>query len=540
MILYLDENKLNNKKVMIKESSLGVLLEGLSNILYHFTSLGNGYEICKDGVLYLQSAYAKDADNYDKKRKFYLSCTRMRNVNFGYSRKFNQGGVRIVFDGDLLSTKFKGKPMMYWKGLGDKFHYYEHLPKSTNDLNDRMVWYIGQYKRKNPNATEDDIKRFVEYNFNRDAQEHIANESEDRLFSYEPVIYDVYKYIKSIDVLIVDFENDAEKMKMAQAFKWATKLRSLVHVYDSVEEFNNPNGKDANDKIEYESNNFSFTQRESRGVIDALKQVVYFIAYANPRFSKKNFPREVAALLKKYELSEFSGLIGTMTDEFNRIYSVRQIADNLDSCRRNLSDTPNKQTYKIVKMMTDYFLSIGADSFREAFLKKCNIADDYYGHNGNVYDRIDTNVKYDFFVINRHILCLYPEKDRFCNAVGWDDETCRAFADSYASEAMYNDGYNNKGSKNYNSMFQYIYKLFRKGSVMETYQALKKIGFSDEFLDSWNISLKVKSLDYWDAVRYDTVNTARQKNGDYDYMTIAKQNDREIEEYFKNRQKISK
>lgn len=528
------------KKIHINESQEHLLNEGMSNVLYHFTSLSHGYEICKNDVLYLQSAYAKDSDNYDKKRKFYLSCTRVRNANFGYSRKFNQGGVRIVFDGDLLSTRFKGKPIMYWSGLGDKFHYYEKLPLSTKDLNDKMLWYIERFKKKYPNATDADIQHYVDYNFNRDAQEHVSNESEDRLLSYDPVIQNVRKYIKSVDVLIVDFEEDAEKMKMAQAFKWGTKLRELVHVFSSVEEFNKPNGKDSNENIEYDSSGFQMPYRNVRGINDALMQIVYFIAYANPRFNKKDFPREVAKLLKEYELSEFNGLIGKMTNDFNRIYSVRQIADNLDAARRTLSDEPNNQTYKIAKMMTDYFLSIGANSFRDAFLKKCEIADDFYDHRGNVYDRIDTNVKYPFLIFNKHVISLYPSKDRFCEAARWDDDYCRNHADSIAGEVMYSDGYNKSGSKNYNSMFQFIYKLFRRGSVLEVYNTLRKIGLSDEYLKSWNISVEYKELDYWDAVRYDTVRTVSKKMGEYDYMTVSKQNDREIEDFFKNKQKVAK
>ena len=105
---------------------------------------------------------------------------------------------------------------------------------------------------------------------------------------------------------------------------------------------------------------------------------------------------------------------------------------------------------------------------------------------------------------------------------------------------MYSDGYNKSGSKNYNSMFQFIYKLFRKGTVLEVYNTLRKIGLSDEYLKSWDISVEYKELDYWDAVRYDTVRTISQKMGEYDYMTVSKQNDREIEDFFKNKQKVAK
>ena len=102
------------KKINILEEQYGLIKEGLSKILYHFTSIENGYRICKSDRIYLQSSYAKDSDNYDRKRKFYLSCTRIRNSQFGYSKKFSNGGVRIVLDGDALAANFKGKQVNYW------------------------------------------------------------------------------------------------------------------------------------------------------------------------------------------------------------------------------------------------------------------------------------------------------------------------------------------------------------------------------------------------------------------------------------------
>ena len=197
---------------------MDLLKEGMSSVLYHFTSLDGGYGICKNDRIYLQSAYAKDADNYDKKRKYYLSCTRMRNSQFGYSKKFSQDGVRIELDGDALATKFKGRQVNYWGGgtFTDKYKYMSNVEKDreADDLNKSYQYPLRRFKKDNPNASEDEINNFIAHNFNNDAQHHVSNESEDRVFSYEPLITDAHKYIKSVDVLLLRNDILNERMDL--------------------------------------------------------------------------------------------------------------------------------------------------------------------------------------------------------------------------------------------------------------------------------------------------------------------------------------
>lgn len=534
------------KKIYIKESKEHLLTEGLSNILYHFTSLNHGYKICKDDKIFLQSAYAKDADNYDRKRKFYLSCTRIRNSQFGYSKKFSQGGVRIVFDGNALATKYKGKQVNYWGGgtFTDKYGYTKQAELNGNAApNDKAhVFWLNKWKKEHPNASEEEIQNWINHNFYDEVQHHISNESEDRIFSYEPMISDAHRYIKSVDVLIVDFEKDPNKMALAQSFLYRTLLGSrYVKIFDSEKEFNNPNGKDANDKVEYGEGYVSEDRLYYRRVYDCLEAVICFIAYANPDFEGKNFPRKTMEYLKKYELSEFKGQIGKIMNALKKTWGgAKGVAEKLDAVRRYLSDEPNEYTYKISKMLTDYCLSIGANSFREAFLIKNDMKKEYYSQYNHVYDRIDTSVKYNFLIFDNRVISLNPSKDKFADAIGWNDEYCKYNADAFASEVMYyGDEKYNFTSKNMNSMFQYLYKLFRNGSILQVYDVLKKIGFDDEYLQSWNIDVQYKELDYWDATRYNTVNSLKLERGDNNYMTVSKARDKEIENYFKMKQKVS-
>ena len=513
-----------------------LLNEGVSDILYHFTSLYNGYGICKEDTIYLQSAFSKDADNYDRKRKYYLSCTRMFGTQFGYARKFSNGGVRIKLDGNKLSQNLKGKPINYWNGMNDKYTYYKNLPKNEKELNNNIAWEIERFKKNNPNASQQDIQHFIEHNFNKSAQGHVDNETEDRLFSYQPAITNAHEYILSIDVLLPNVREDKQQQQMAWSFM-RTPLSKLVNIFDSTEQFNSLKGQkiDVSD-IEYSHDSYS-DEKSTKSSINALDAVIQFIAFANPDFEGKNFGQQTAKLLQQYGLTNFSKQIGNIYNNSKRIYNIRQAAENLDHVRRELSDKPNLNNSRILKMMTDYFLQIGANTFREAYQIKSKMSDNYYDTT-KVYDRIDTNAKKDFLVINNTIIPDTSKTlfhDILIYSLYDNEDDIKSLADAIAYDVTEDyDGNYTHNSKNYNSMFQFIYKLFRKGTVQQTLQTLYKIGVNNEYLNNYGLTIQNKSLDYWEASKYDTINTIKNKANmqNYDFNKLTKQNDKEIEQYF--------
>ena len=524
-----------------------ILNEGLSSILYHYTSIRNGYSICKSDTIYLQSAYSKDADNYDGKRKYYLSCTRLFGSQFGYARKFSMGGVRLVLDGDKLAQNFKGKPINYWNGLNDKYYYYKNLPKNSEELQQSLSWSVERFKKKNPDATPQDIQHFIDYNFNTDAQGHLDNETEDRILSYEPVINNAHQYIISVDVLIPDLQEDNEKRKLAYSFVTKTPLAGKIKIFDSVKQFNSPKGKSLTYEEIRGENYFDNTydidnESNPRKAVNSLNSVIQFIAYANPKFEGNKFGSEVEKLLQKYELTNFSKEIGNFMINRKRIWSAQQAAEQLDSVRRNLSDNPNRNNSNILRMMSDYLIEIGANSFRQGYLIKKQMEEEYYGRNNNVYDRIDTNVKKNFLILNKYGIILNPSKELFYDALryglNWSNETIQQTADGIANDIFDNyDGnfnYNTNRTKNSNSMFQYIFKLFRKGTVAQVLETLSKMGVNNEYLANWGIEFDDKQLDYWEASNYDTINTLKYKGNsiNYDYQKLHKMNNKEIEQSF--------
>jgi hypothetical protein len=530
-----DIEKFNFEKCLItdtdEDNQTETITEGLSQVLYHFTSLDNGYNICKDDTIFLQSAFAKDADNYDRKRKYYLSCTRVRSSEMGFSRKFNRGGVRIVLDGTKLANKFKGKHIQYWGGdvFTNKYSYYNNLPKNKEELDSNLSFWVNKYKKEHPEATQNDIDRFVKYNFNRSAQEHIDNESEDRLFSYEPSIEQAHKYIISVDVFLPKLKESTDQQRMAYSFIARTPLNRKVRIFDTLEQFNSPNGKDCNDEVEYMEETYPDKSWGGKNVVNVLSAVIGFISWGNSDFEGDRFGKATGELLDKYGLGHMKGYIGHFNDKRNGSWTGP--AEALDAVRRELSDEPSREKSNILKMLTDHIREIGANSFPEAVRIKKMMADKYASrkYGGYPSERIDTQRK-ERVLVNpmTQTIVLYPKQDTFQSVMGWNDEWVKANAEYMAQYAFYEPIENLRWSGNDNSLRMYLWKIFKRGNVPFVMNELKKIGFSEEYLQSYNISFEYRELDYYEATRYYTPTARKIEN----YRQRYKENDREIEEYF--------
>lgn len=471
-----------------------LLTEGITDVVYHFTSIKNAYNIAIDDCIYLQSAFAKDSDNFSKKKKFYLSCTRQRNANFGYSKKFNRsGGVRIALDGRKLSERLSGRPVNYWGSggslLNDKFSYYKNLPKDYDELKSRNYYDISRKKSKNPDFDEEE---YLKRNFNDSAQHHIDNESEDRIFSNEPWIRNLHEYLISIDVLVS--RDDNYTMNYAKALRHHTVLYKYVKIFDSEIEFNKKNGKTINDDIEYETEvtiNTNGNDEPDR-LIRPLSAVINFITIND---DKKDIGKKIKDLLNQYQLGEFEYLIGNLIIKRQRAYNVKNCMEELDSARRELSDSPSKENAKILKMLTDHMRSIGANSFRDAYLIKKNEERFKYKENYLYSDEIDYDKRLECISVwGDYYVSIKPDKELFYKLMRWNENNIKEEADMVAN-SLYNEDNQFKGSsKNYQSLFHYIEKLFRTGTVAQVIQVLEKLG-ADEFINDNQIEVKQMSYD---------------------------------------------
>ena len=266
-----------------------------------------------------------------------------------------------------------------------------------------------------------------------------------------------------------------------------------------------------------------------------------FIAYANKDFDA-NFFKAAKELLAKYELSDYDRHIAQFKKDMERLWSIEYITEQLNACRRDLSDQPTREGHKVLKMLTDYLLSIGANSFRQGYQIKKEIANDYFEekHKGYTTPKIDTLKRLPILVsISTHVIILNPQNDLFKDILAWDDERCNYEAQYIAENEIAYD-YDNTyhyTSKNITSLYHYLSKLFRKASFYEVIQTLYKIGFTREKLkETLNIDFETKDLDYYDAIRYHTPSSYKID----DYRQQYKIREKEIENYFKQHEQKQK
>lgn len=357
------------KKIQITENQYKTLLnEMLSSVLYHFTTLGGMHEIAKTGSIYLNTSYRGLNDNKHKNKKFWFSFTRQYSSKFGYSKDKN---VRIEFDGDLLNQRFEGKPIDYWGETMGKQNYF-----------------------KNPYEYQPN-KKIIDYTQSN-------TESEDRLFSNEPKIDNVYKYIKRIDILIDNsyeeyekafqyvknnFQGDIDekmKIRIENYLKHSDVQRCLYWLNDEVEKrknqfiiakdilmsryfygkvfvfndekfFNLKSDKTINDEI---INNLYFDIRgakiNNRFTYDpssSLKQIIEFFLVIDNIPSEK-WSETAAKLLRHYKLEKY---ISTVIKKLQ--YSSYLLDLKVSTPIRDIFENDKNVYVYAAKMIDDFFKS---------------------------------------------------------------------------------------------------------------------------------------------------------------------------------------
>lgn len=167
-------------KIIINEGQYKQLLnEIISGEIYHYSRPDSLYNILNTNSIKLSSNLGNDADMYGDK-PFFLSLSRTKSLKLGYRGDKSSFMSRIVFDGDRLNSKFKSIPVNY---------------------------------------------------FNR-RYKHIDFEYEERIISDEPIIKNINKYIKRIDIVISNMDWYGSFIKWIKGIILkGEKLGILVYVY---------------------------------------------------------------------------------------------------------------------------------------------------------------------------------------------------------------------------------------------------------------------------------------------------------------------
>jgi len=178
--------------------SEGLIVEGASPILYHFTNVSRLDNILDTNSFYLTPAVS--ASEKTKNKNYFMSLSRSKSTAQGYGSMFRtQNSVRIKVDGTKLGYNYKVMSVDYWQ-----------YPKTP------------EYMKQGS-----------------------GDEMEDRVVSDNNEIPNASKFIISIDVFAGDEINDSLINK-------AKELGIQVNFYDNVKDFTSG---DPNKRIEPKTNN---------------------------------------------------------------------------------------------------------------------------------------------------------------------------------------------------------------------------------------------------------------------------------------------
>jgi len=165
----------------------GLINEGASPILYHFTNVNKLINILSTNSFYLTSNIGSKADQIAGDKAYYMSFSRSKSIKQGYGTKFRfNGDARIKIDGQKLTQNYKVKSIDYWQ-----------YPKTPD-----MIKYPS------------------------------SDEMEDRVISDNDEIPNANKYILSIDILI-----EPDKTVNQKLIDLAKELNIKLYFFDNEKDF---------------------------------------------------------------------------------------------------------------------------------------------------------------------------------------------------------------------------------------------------------------------------------------------------------------
>ena len=159
------------------------LFEGISPVVYHYTTLSNALSIVNSNRFRLTSAAGTERERElgSTDKNYFLSTTRHRLG--GYHLNVGAQGVLFELNGRALAHRYSGKSVDYWGHDWDP---------------------------KNPQKRE----------------------AEDRIYNTEPYIENANKYIRSVHILVEeDIQKDANIVRTLRRLAIALKQANIPYPY---------------------------------------------------------------------------------------------------------------------------------------------------------------------------------------------------------------------------------------------------------------------------------------------------------------------
>lgn len=297
-------------KEIIKTTIRETLNEGVTDIIYHFTSNTNVVQILHNNTFELTFSVGSGPDyKINKGRYYYLSTTRSK------SSGYNQGDVRLKLDGKKLSDNNKFTPVDYW-----------NYPKSESDWDNKRS-YIQALK---------------------------SLEQEDRIVSNKSTIHNAAKYILSIDLVL-------NRNTLPKIIYYAEKYNIPLYVYKSKEDLllsKNP--------INYDEYRGEFNPEEIENYPiskNEIFSIASLIAYKN----KNNYDIIVNNLIHTEEdLKKFNDVLETESYNNFKINSRnRNSIDIINDWFSFIRRLPDKRLRFLFNLMIKDMKSLGVKTLKE-------------------------------------------------------------------------------------------------------------------------------------------------------------------------------
>ena len=298
-----------------------LLVEGSSDILYHFTWEHRLENILHKNSMYLTTGVGTSSDNIHNKNKgYFASFSRTKSTKHGYGGKFNrEGAVRIKFDGKKLASKYKIFPIDYWQ-----------YPRTSNLMGGS------------------------------------GDEMEDRLVSNRNEIPEIDKYIISIDVFLPKEGINEELIKNAEI------LGIKLYFYDNSKYFAFGNPKYSVKPIVNNSQSNASNSDDFR--VGSVGYILGAICYR----SSEN-KRILVDKLNNFNESELISIIDGYVEKYNNYLIPYDTTYKLDLINSLSADIHNNKTKSdkfsrlIIKLFNKDYTKMGAKSIKDYLNKKMYI-----------------------------------------------------------------------------------------------------------------------------------------------------------------------
>lgn len=433
----------------------GLITERASAKIYHFTSITNALKIAEEDTIYLQSSLAGTSDASDShNRLFYFSTTRTKYQSFGYSRKFSDNSARIELDGDKINQIMRVKPYNYWGSSMGKRNYVQNDDKG----------------------------------FTTDKQEHVRDEAEDRLYYSKASIPNAHEYIKRIDVILTNPNEENYRSYISTKNLLYSKFSNRVFVYDNLKDFNTQSDNTINETLYEDYDSFGKANYTMPKDIYLSKDQINVVLAAILSGESNNIKQDSAKLLKNYGLEKYikQGIFKGKNEYFNYPYTdFNQLADKLSYSLTDLSNKPSEDKSKLVQMISDYFKKNKLKSYNDYVVFK-----ELNSRRPEGYNNTSVLIKRGIIDINKEVNALLVRmKDSYDYLIVTDPNKVRIkdINKDIEDVAYYFINYteDNMKSNTYDSYEKYIKRIFSKnptlGYIMEM---LKKLGYEDSLLDT--------------------------------------------------------